>query len=62
MAMAPWLVPGSAMLILKRRIRPDHPLRVMRGLANGALTDVSSACDAFYATFGRQSIPPERLI
>ncbi len=46
---------------LEKRVRPDHPLRVIRGLVNSALADLSSAFDALYSPFGRESIPPERL-
>ncbi|MCA3370953.1 MAG: IS5/IS1182 family transposase, partial [Roseomonas sp.] len=28
---------------LEKRVRPDHPLRVIRGLVNGALADLSAA-------------------
>ena len=37
---------------LEKRVRPDHPLRVMRSLVNSALTDVSPAIDALYSPFG----------
>ncbi|MFO0201009.1 MAG: IS5/IS1182 family transposase, partial [Alphaproteobacteria bacterium] len=47
---------------LGKRVHPDHPLRVIRGLVNSALADLSSAFDALYSPFGRESIPPERLI
>jgi len=47
---------------LEKRVRPDHPLRVIRGLVNSALADLSAAFDALYSPFGRESIPPERLI
>ena len=43
-------------------LRPDHPLRVIRSLVNSALADLSSSFDALYSPFGRESIPPERLI
>jgi hypothetical protein len=33
---------------LEKRVRPDHPQRVIRGLVNSALTDLSSAFDALY--------------
>lgn len=38
---------------LEKRVRPDHPLRVMRGLVNSALADLSAALDALYSPFGR---------
>jgi transposase len=47
---------------LEKRVRADHPLRVIRGLVNSALADLSTAFDALYSPFGRESIPPERLI
>ncbi|MCA4919846.1 MAG: transposase, partial [Roseomonas sp.] len=46
----------------EKRVRPDHPLRVIRGLVNSTLADLSTAFDALYSPFGRESIPPERLI
>jgi transposase len=47
---------------LEKRVRADHPLRVIRGLVNAALADLSAAFDALYLPFGRESIPPERLL
>ena len=47
---------------LEKRVRPDHPLRVIRSLVNSALVDLSTAFDALCSPFGRESIPPERLI
>jgi len=47
---------------LEKRVRPDHPLRAIRGIVNAALTDLSAAFDALYAPSGRESIPPERLL
>ena len=44
---------------LEKQVRPDHPLRVIRGLVNGALADLSTAFDALYSPFSRESIPPE---
>ena len=41
---------------LEKRVRPDHPLRVIRGLVNSALADLSAACDAFYSPFGRDTM------
>ena len=46
----------------ERRVRPDHPLRVLRGLVNSALADLSATFDTLYPPFGRESISPERLI
>ncbi len=47
---------------LEQRIRPDHPLRMIRALVNAALADMSAEFDALYPPTGRDSIPPERLL
>jgi transposase len=47
---------------LEKRVRADHPLRVIRGIVNAALAELSAAFDALYSPFGRESIPPERLL
>src|SRR3979411_3285169 len=47
---------------LEQRVRPDHPLRVIREIANASLQALSSGFDALSAPFGRGSIPPERLV
>lgn len=47
---------------LERRVRPDHPLRVIRGIVNAALVEMSGEFDALYPATGRDSIPPERLL
>jgi len=47
---------------LEARVRPDHPLRTIRRLANAALNDLSRDFDALYTSFGRPSIAPERLL
>ncbi len=48
---------------LEARVRGDHPLRVIREIANAALADVSADLDALYPPrLGRPSIPPERLL
>src|SRR5260221_3260076 len=46
---------------LEQRVRPDHPLRVIREIANASLQALSADFDALYSPFGRESIPPERL-
>jgi hypothetical protein len=46
---------------LERRMRADQALRIIRGLVNSALADLSSALDAPYSPFGQESIPPERM-
>jgi transposase len=47
---------------LEKRVRPDHPLRVIRTIANDALGSLCAEFDALYASDGRESIPPERLL
>lgn len=47
---------------LEKRMRPDHPLRVIRGIVNAALAAMSAEFDALYTPVGRGSIPPERLL
>ena len=40
----------------------DHPLRVIRRLANAALDRLSPAFEKLYSATGRPSIPPEQLL
>lgn len=47
---------------LEQRIRPDHPLRLIRAIVNAALAEMSAEFDALYSPTGRDSIPPERLL
>ena len=47
---------------LEDRVRADHPLRVIRGVVNATLVDLSAEFEALYSPFGRESIPPERLL
>lgn len=48
---------------LEARVRVDHPLRVIRELANGALAALSDDFAALYPPrLGRPSVPPERLL
>jgi len=47
---------------LETRIPKDHPLRAIREIANGALSDLSADFAALYAPLGRPSIPPEKLL
>src|ERR1700724_2059804 len=47
---------------LERRIRSDHPLRIIRGMTDGALERMNSQLDELYSSTGRPSIAPERLI
>jgi len=47
---------------LEARVRGDHPLRTIRGVANAALADLSDDFAGLYTNFGRPSIPPEKLL
>ena len=47
---------------LERRVRADHPLRVIREIANAALAALSGDFGPLYSPIGRSSIPPERLM
>ena len=48
---------------VEARIRPDHPLREVREIANAALAALDGEFGALYARrLGRPSIPPERLL
>jgi transposase len=48
---------------LEARVRRDHPLRVIREIANAALASLSEDFAALYpARLGRPSIAPERLL
>ncbi len=44
------------------RVPADHPLRPIREMVNAVLKTLSPEFDKIYATFGRPSIPPERLL
>src|SRR5262245_30371487 len=46
----------------EQRVRKDHPLRAIRALADEALDNMSERFDSMYATTGRPSIPPEKLL
>ena len=47
---------------LEARVRPDHPLRTIREIANASLSDLSRDFDKLYTDFGRPSIAPEKLL
>jgi len=47
---------------LEERIPKDHPLRRIRSLVDKALEQLSGRFGAIYASCGRPSIPPERLL
>jgi transposase len=47
---------------LEARVRTDHPLRVIRSIANEALAALEREFAALYSPIGRPSIPPEKLL
>lgn len=47
---------------LEPRIRLDHPLRPIKGVVDRVLVTLSPEFDAMYASRGRPSVPPERLL
>ena len=47
---------------LETRVPKDHPLRTIREIVNGALSQLSAEFAAMYAPLGRPSIPPEKLL
>ena len=58
-------VPQTTMfsdLSVEDRIPADHPLRAIQALVNPILAALSPRFQAMYATMGRPSIPPERLL
>jgi transposase len=44
------------------RVRKDHPLRAIRAMVDEVLTQLSRRFDQMYASAGRPSIPPEKLL
>jgi len=55
---------GSLLLIgsLDDRVPTGHPIRAVKALADKALAGMSEVFDGMYATLGRPSVPPERLL
>jgi transposase len=51
-----------AFVDLEDRVPVDHPLRVIKRMADTALAELSPLFDEMYAQTGRPSIPPERLL
>ena len=47
---------------IEDRIPTDHPLRSIQALVNPILAQLSPRFQTMYATLGRPSIPPERLL
>jgi transposase len=46
----------------EQRVPKDHPLRAIRAVVDDVLREMSREFDGLYATVGRLSIPPERLL
>ena len=44
------------------RVPAGHPIRAVKALADEALASLGKVFDGMYATLGRPSIPPERLL
>src|ERR1043166_1682015 len=44
------------------RVRKDHPLRGIRAMVDEVLAKLSRRFDGIYASRGRPSIPPEKLL
>jgi Transposase and inactivated derivatives len=44
------------------RVRKDHPLRAIRSMVDEILGQLSRRFDSMYASAGRPSIPPEKLL
>jgi transposase len=51
-----------SLMVPEQRVPSDHPLRVIKAIADTALAALSSKFDEIYASEGRPSIPPERLL
>ena len=51
-----------AFIDLETRVPRDHPLRLIKAVADKALAALSPNLDRMYADVGRPSIPPERLL
>lgn len=46
----------------EHRVPADHPLRILKAVADDALKTLSPTFTAMYSPLGRPSIPPERLL
>jgi transposase len=51
-----------SLLTPEKRVPANHPLRVVKLLAEAALKELSPLFDGMYSIVGRPSIPPERLL
>ena len=47
---------------LEARVRPNHPLRAIRVIANEALAALAADFSTLYSRIGRPSIAPEKLL
>src|SRR5262249_47336206 len=47
---------------LEKRVRADHPLRVIRRIVKAALKSLLGELVRLFSPIGRESIPPERLM
>ncbi len=60
-------IPDKQMTMLslvspEQRVPQDHPIRKIKALADGELARLSAVFDQMYASTGRPSIPPERVL
>jgi transposase len=46
----------------EQRVRPDHPLRMIRRMTDDVLRSLSPRFTTMYSDIGRPSIPPEQLL
>ena len=51
-----------AFVDLEERVPNDHPLRIIKTVADEALERLSGEFDGMYSKEGRASVPPERLL
>jgi len=47
---------------IEAKIKPNHPLRKIKAMADEILASMDDLFDKMYSTWGRASIPPERLL
>ena len=51
-----------AFIDLESRVRPNHPLRRIKSIADAALKEMDAELTLVYSATGRASIPPEQLL
>ena len=49
-----------AFIDLESRVRPNHPLRRIKSIADAALKEMDAELTLVYSATGRASIPPEQ--